>query len=257
MKTFSIIFFLSFILSAGCKEASSGRSDSPVCNLSGRFFNRTVLDNCLTQTPSDIPYYALELAFDGSDSVFVFNGIEKYKLPYVPSGEKCKYIIKGATQSGDMAFQLAGDSTIQLTDSAWTDVVRASIFAKTINENRVDWDFDNFYNECVIAGSYMYHKVGEKASQAYLLPNGQVTGIKPFLSFSLCYAGDCLEETLEQSRLIEFTDDRGERHLFSFKMPEGKSRIEFFSIGDPKPDIKGERSIGPLSFELKEYAAAE
>ena len=256
MKTYAFIFSILSIL-LGCKDASTGRAETPSCALSGRYFNRTVLDNCGTKAPSDIPYYALELAFNGSDSVFVFNGIEKYKLPFVPSEEECTYSIKGATQFGDMFFQVASDSSIQLRDSAWTSIDQVSLFEKTSNTNRTDWDFDNFYNDCVMAGSYMYHKKGAEPSQVYLLPNGQVTGIKPFLSYSLCYAGDCLEETMDPANLIEFTDDRGERNLFAYKMPEGKSRIEFFSVGGPKPDIKGERSIGPLAFELKAQGAPE
>jgi hypothetical protein len=67
------------------------------------------------------------------------------------------------------------------------------------------------------------------------------------LAYQLCYAGDCLEEIEQPARTIEFDTDKGTKEVFAFKMPDGK-RIEFYSIGESIPDMKGGRPIGPLAF---------
>ena len=200
--------------------------------------------------PVDIPYYALELTFRDNDSVDINNGVEKYRLPYVKEEGDCTFKIIQATQFGDMFFAVAGDSILHLFDSAWTKVQAHTLFSKNNYSTKSNYSFENFMNECVIAGSYAL-TVNEKTTPVYFLPNGQVSGLKPYLSYSLCYAGDCLEETAEPSNLIALTDDKGTHHLFSIKMPEGKNLIQFYKVGDAIPGVKGERSIGALTFELK------
>ena len=70
------------------------------------------------------------------------------------------------------------------------------------------------------------------------LPNGQLNGMKPFLGYVLCYAGDCLEETEPASRTIDLIDEKGQKQTFAFKSIEGKMAIELYSIGPPIPDMK-------------------
>jgi hypothetical protein len=246
---YQTIFFFLIIIS--CKNVeTAGGSNS--CNLTGRFFNMTVLDQCPSKMPVDVPYYALELIFRTKDSVDISNGIEKYRLPVAKGKGDCQFKILNATQFGDMLFEVKGDSLLLLYDTAWTKVVSTSSFVKLSNSAREDWSFENYLNNCAIAGSYTITSADGKSSPVYFLPNGQVSGIKPYLSYELCYAGDCLEETETPTPLIEFMDDKGERVLFAYKKPEGQSSIQFFNIGEPKPDVKGGRSIEALAFELKQ-----
>lgn len=223
---------------------------SSSCSLSGRYLNRTILDKCPGTLPVDIPHYALELSFKGNDTVEVSNGIEKFRLPFEKTDKKCEYKILGASQFGEMYFSVIGDSTVYLLDSAWTKVSSESVFQKTNNQTKANWGFENFINECIIAGTYSFTTKDKQTVPVYFLQNGQVSGLRPYLSYSLCYAGDCLEETAEPSTLIEFFTDKGQRELFALKMPDGKSKIQFYKIGDPLPDTKGGRSIGDLVFEI-------
>lgn len=245
---YASIFFLPIFIS--CKNADT-ESESKACNLSGKYFNRTVLDQCPAKMPADIPYYALELTFKSNDSVDISNGVEKYRLPIVKGEKDCQFKIVNATQFGDMIFEVKGDSLLQLFDTAWTKVGTTSSFLRSYSTSRENWSFENYLNNCAIAGSYTITSADGKSSPVYFLPNGQVSGIKPYLSYELCYAGDCLEETETSSTLIEFMDDKGGKVLFAYKKPEGQSSIQFFSIGEPKSDVKGERTIGALAFEVK------
>lgn len=242
----SIVFLLIFI---SCGKTTSGKESSS-CNLSGKFFNRTILDQCPAKMPVDIPYYALELSFKSKDSVDISNGIEKYRLPILRTEKDCQFKIVNATQFGDMIFEVKADTMLQLYDTAWTKVGSTSSFVRSANPAHANWSFENYLNNCSVAGSYMVKGSDGQSRPVYFLPNGQVTGIKPYLSYELCYAGDCLEETENPSQLIEFIDDKGGKVLFAYKKPEGQSIFQFFSIGEPKPDVKGERSIGALAFEL-------
>jgi hypothetical protein len=75
--------------------------------------------------------------------------------------------------------------------------------------------------------------------------------MKPFIGYNICYAGDCVGETDPPSRVIELIDQEGKVQTFSFKNIEGKMGIELYEIGEPKPDVKGERPIGKLKYELR------
>ena len=105
-----------------CSKSDMTSKGTTSCTLSGTYLNSTVLDQCPAKMPVDVPYYALELSFASNDSVDISNGVEKYKLPYSKTEEKCTFKIDSATQFGAMYFTALGDSTIQLYDSAWTKV---------------------------------------------------------------------------------------------------------------------------------------
>src|SRR5688572_23325400 len=135
-------------------QKSTSHIVSGSCAISGRYINSTVLNNCPDTIPGFGPFYALELTFDDNDSVAIDNGVEKARLPFSSADENCQFKITGATQFGDMYFRAEGDSVLQLYDSAWTKLGSASLFEKVRSENRSNWNFDNFYNECFITGSY-------------------------------------------------------------------------------------------------------
>jgi hypothetical protein len=84
-----------------------------------------------------------------------------------------------------------------------------------------------------------------------LLSDGHIQNMKPFVSYKLCYAGDCLEETDPPAQTIDLLDDQGVSQTFVYKRIEGKMAIELYSIGAPIPDMKGGRPIGPMVYELR------
>ena len=235
-------------LIVGCQPATKEET----CALpSGRFINSTVLSACPGKMPVDIPHYALDITLNGKDSAVVDNGFERVPLQ-VTAGKGCTFKLISATQFGDMEFRVTSDSTIALIDSAWTQVAAPSVFTKTSGVNRVDWSFQEYLNDCAVSGSYALFKNGELMTGVVdILPNGQINGMKPFIGYRLCYAGDCLEDTDPPSRTIDLVDDQGNLKTFSIKPIEGKMALELYTISDPIPDIKGGRSIGPMIYELR------
>lgn len=247
MKNFHILLLLcSFIITYACKS-SVIQSD---CQFpSGKYFNSTVLDACPGKMPSDIPHYALEMSFHGKDSVTIDNGFERYNLAVKPGNHGCQYVIAAATLFGDMKFEITSDSTIELIDTAWTKVAGFSGFSK-VNES--DVTFREALNDCLVSGEYTLFTNGEiQIGVVTLLPNGQLNGMKPFIGYEVCFAGDCLEETTPPSRTITLIDDAGNRETFSMKPLEGKMALELYSLSAPVPDVKGERTIGPMLYELR------
>lgn len=246
-------FRLSFILGTLCLFMAckpSGTTDKSCPPASGHYVNQTVLNNCRDKMPYDTPSFSYELTFS-KDSVHVDNGFENYDLPVV-ADTGCIYKIIGATSLGDMAFKVLSDSSIQLMDTEWTKTAEASIFQKVTRADQQQWGFTELLNECKIAGEYAFFKEGElQTGKVTVLPNGQLNGMKPFIGYTLCYAGDCIGETEPPSPTITLTDDRGNMQTFAFKTVEGKMAIEFYSIADPLPDIKGERPIGKMIYELR------
>jgi hypothetical protein len=239
---------IGFSLLAACKTAP----DKEACALpKGRFVNQTVLSACPGKMPVDVPHYALDIEFKGIDSAIIDNGFERVPLKVNAAGG-CVFKIASATQFGDMELRITSDSTFELIDSAWTNVASASVFTKVMNGEKAEWSFQEFLNECAVTGEYaLFHNGDLIPGVITLLPNGQMNGMKPFIGYRLCYAGDCLETTDPPSRTIELIDNQGNIQTFSVKPLEGKMALELYSIGDPIPDIKGSRPIGPMVYELR------
>ena len=219
---------------------------------SGKYINMTVLSQCPESMPSDIPHYSCELTFRSNGMVDIDNGFEKYRLAYHAAGDGCRYVIEKATFQGDMYFVCEGDSVIQLMDSAWTKLPSASIYKRLKGPDGKDVSFEHDLNDRVIAGEYAFFKEGQLVPGVItVLSNGQLNGMKPYLGYVLCYAGDCLEETDPPSRTIELLDIKGNRETFAYKTVGGRMAIEFYKLGPSKPDEKGGRSIGPMVYELR------
>jgi hypothetical protein len=103
-----------------------------------------------------------------------------------------------------------------------------------------------------LTGEYALFKDGNLVvGKVTVMPNGQLNGFKPFLGYSLCYAGDCVGETEPPSPTIDLTDDKGNVQTFAYKTVSGKMAIELYEIGEAKEDIKGERPIGKMVYELR------
>ena len=241
------IMFVVFF--SACKNLQPSRTCSKP---SGRFVNTTVLDKCPEAMPADTPTFGFELHFRGVDSVDVDNGFEKYSLPFTTTEDGCRFTIAGASLFGNMDFIVESDSSITLIDTAWTKLKRFSTFTKTSNPEKTNWKFEEYLNDCIIAGEYAMFKNGDlMPGVVTFMSNGQVNGMKPFLGYAICYAGDCLEETEPAARTIDMVDDKGGIETFVFKIVEPKMQIEFYSIGAPIQDMKGGRTIGPLVYDFR------
>jgi hypothetical protein len=202
--------------------------------------------------PYEVPNYCYELTFNSKDSVTIDNGFENYTLPFSANGQPCEFVIQKASTEGDMVFKVVSDSTIELIDTAWTKMAVPSVYAKVTDPEQQAWGFKEFLNNCVIAGEYALFTEGElQHGTVNVLVNGQLNGMKPYIGYALCFAGDCLGETEPPSKTIDLIDDRGKVETFSYKNISGKMSIELYSIGERSPDVKGERPIGKLKYELR------
>ncbi len=242
-----IILFLS-----SCKSAVAPvQTKSSSCMLEGKYLNYTVLEHCPDILPGEVPSYVLEIEFKRKDTMDMYNGFERFRVSYTGPADSCMYTMKNATAEGDMKFRLQGDTIIELFDSAWTHLKTSTIFRR-IDDSK-PWGFANYLNECVLVGTWNLIKEGAgKDHKVIFLRNGQVDGMKPYLSYEICYAGDCLEETEPFSNTINFLDDRNNYTTFSFKITPGRRTIKFYSIGAPVKDQKGGRKIGAQAFELQQ-----
>lgn len=250
MKFTLLLFSIIIVGLFSCTEKTASSSKCKVP--SGRYINSTVLKNCPNKMPYDVPSYTYEMTFNGKDSVAFDNGFENYTLPFSATANACEFLIPKASVAGDMIFRVTSDSTLELVDTAWTKVPSASFYSKVTNATQQSWGFKEFVNQCVIAGDYSLFVDGNlQPNQASFIVNGQLNGMKPFIGYAICYAGDCLGETDPPSRIIELIDQQGKVQTFSFKNVEGKMAIELYEIGEPKPDVKGERPIGKLKYELR------
>src|SRR6187431_286667 len=242
-----------FVILAVFLSACSNMKTSSTCAVpTGRFVNTTVLDRCPKSMPADTPTFCFELNFKGKDSIDVDNGFEKYSLPYRATEDGCRFTIAGASLFGDMDFIIESDSSLQLIDTSWTKLKTFTTFKKTGNPEKATWKFEQYLNECIIAGEYAMFKNGELVPGVVtFLSNGQVNRLQPFIAYEICYAGDCLGETSPPANTINLIDDKGGIETYVFKIVEPKMQIELYSIGAPIPDIKGERPIGPLVYDFR------
>lgn len=243
-KTGLILFLVS------CTSSSDQRK---ACTTpEGRFINMTVLDQCDSDDISAIPHFCYEMTFKEQGKVLIDNGFEKFSLPYSTTEESCVFKIAKASLYGDMYFRIEADSSISLIDSAWTKLSTATTFRRMVNAAGEDWSFEHYFNECSVAGEYaLFHNGNLEPGVVTIMANGQLNGLKPYLGFSLCYAGDCLEETSPPANVMYLIDGNGVRETFVYKRLSGKMAIELYSVAPAIPDVKGERAIGPMVYELR------
>lgn len=248
LRQLILFCFLTNLLFTGCKSETKNTTASCTAP-GGKYVNTTVLNACPAKMPYDVPSFAYELNFNGKDSVTLDNGFESFTLPMSEAGNTCDYKLANASLHGDMMLKVTSDSTVELADTAWTQMPSFTTFKKLTNPAN---GFVHQLNDCLVSGSYAWFKDGNLVEgEVTLLPNGDVVGMKPYVRYVLCYAGDCLGETNPPSATIDLVDDQGKVETFSYKKVEGKMAIELYAIGEAQEDVKGERPIGKLVHELR------
>lgn len=222
-------------------------------NITGRFINQSFLNKVPDEITAEIPFYCLEINFTGSDSAEFYNGFEEFKLEYKKLDGN--YVFTGAMQGKDLPFVLNADGNIILFDSMWTGIPALSEFTKVGEDDYTSnnkWVFEKYLNEKMIAGDYLLYEKNKAAGQKIsFTSDGLVTGLKDFTAYSICFSGDCTTETSPVSNTITFKNSSGSSTTYSFSFDNENNSIVFYNIAEPVTDIKGEREIKDLSFELK------
>ncbi|MBE9460736.1 hypothetical protein ACFP1I_21110 [Dyadobacter subterraneus] len=237
---------LSVIFLTGCKK----ESESNYTGLSGKFVNETFLKQAADSIPGLIPVYCYELNFTSKDSVDILYGFEQSRLAYKKDGKK--YLLVHALQEKDMSFTVNDDKTITLVDSAWNGVTRNSTFKESTLSTEQKWDFENYLNQQMIAGEYALFKADKQAEKKVNFnADGSVTGLENFKRYNLCYSGDCVGEIYPISNSITFSNEKKEVFTYAFKTDKTRKKLGIYQIEGPVKDIKGERAIKELAFDLR------
>ena len=235
LPAFAVIFIL------GCNRNSEDENQK----LTGKFVNETFLSKVSDSIPGLIPVYCYQLNFDGTDSVDILYGFEQTRLAYQKTGNKYK-IIK-ALKDEDMIFVLNEDEGITLIDSAWNETNKNSTFKKS------QINFVTALNARMIAGEYSIFRDNKQTPQNVTLKaDGTVTGLEKFTNYTLCYSGDCVSEIYPISNSITFTNEKSEQFMYAFKIDKSKKSLEIYHIEAPVKDIKGERAVMGITFDLRQ-----
>jgi hypothetical protein len=218
--------------------------------LSGRFVNDTFLEAVPDTIPAMIPAYCFELDFIG-DSVKINFGFEEATFAYKKEGDI--YWIVKAMQDQDMPFTMNGDQTITLVDTAWTRSLTTSKFIKVNEDAGRTWTFETYLNKQMISGDYIVFEKGQPTTRKLsFTSDGTVVGMEPYTAYSVCYSGDCVEETYPISNNISFTTPDKKRATYAFVKKRKDNTLTLYHIEEPQKDIKGERAIKQLAFDLRQ-----
>lgn len=229
----------------GCNDKSS---DTAEVALRGHYINQSFLDVVEDSIPGLINTYCFELNFLSDDSVKVFYGFEEATLTYTKSGKK--YAIKKAFQDKDLLFSVDESKKLILEDSVWKQSNENSLFDKVASPSSGQWVFPSVLNEKMIAGSYeIYEKGKATGKKVSFSAEGKVTGIGDFKSFELCFSGDCVGEVHPVSNNITFRSEAANA-VYAFQFNSAKKILNIYNIEAPIKDIKGERGIKDIAYEL-------
>lgn len=244
-------FLFVLIPLASCQPKSGGLPETSTkdCSpLKGKYINISLVDNCDSVLYASIPYFVSELTFIDSTNVKGDNGFEHFPLQVSFDQKSCSGIIKHATVEGDMPFQINGNGDLILDDTKWTKSGTPSVFLKS--DNAVG-GFREEMSRCLFPRPYIRIENDKPVRGTIMvLSNGQMDGMPPYIGYSVCLAGDCMEEADPFHPTIIFSTLQGEKVTYAFKK-EGKD-IRFYNLGPVIADQKGGRVVKDLAFIWRE-----
>jgi hypothetical protein len=230
---------------AGCNRNERHEAEP----LSGHYVNQTFLGTAIDSVPGLINTYCYEMDFVGPDSVKIFYGFEEATLSYEKSGNK--YAVKKALQDKDLMFSIDDTDKLVLEDSSWKQNNENSTFIKLASTARGQWQFPALLNARMVAGSYeMFEKNKPTGQKVIFDKNGTVTGLRDFTSYELCFSGDCVGEVHPISNNITLSSATNSGSTYAFQFNRVKRILNIYNIEAPIKDIKGERGIKDIAFEL-------
>ena len=243
------LFILIMAFMIPVKECSGQTADG----ITGRYIKKSFLDQLPDQIPGSVPVYCLEINFTGSDSAEIYNGFEEFNLAYRKDGDN--FLFVKAMQGNDLSFMLNETGNILLADSIWTNRSSISEFRKVSEDEYVvdhKWAIEKYLNEKMLTGNYLlFENTNTPGQVVKFISDGNVEGLRNYKTYSVCFAGDCTGETSPVSNTITFKTDSNESVTFSFRYDRKNNSVLFYDISEPVNNIKGERKILGVSFELR------
>jgi hypothetical protein len=148
-----------------------------------------------------------------------------------------------------MSFFIDPYHNLVLQDSSWTRSNVNSIFTKSYPASTQKWSFETELNKT--SGSYtLFERDLPTKTQVTLSPDGRVEGLADFTNYELCFAGDCVGEVTPITNNITFSNAKDSSVVYAVKFGQ-KKRFKLYNIEKPVEDIKGEREIKELVFDLR------
>ena len=242
------LFKAAGLLACTIAICSCNKTKSDESTLRGHYINQSFLESSKDSVPGTINTYCYELDFVSDDSVKVFYGFEEAMLAYAKSGKK--YAIKAVFQDKDLLFSISEDHKLMLEDSVWKQSDTHSVFQKADSTSSGQWNFPAKLNEVMIARSYEIFEKGKATGQKVTFsPDGKVTGLGDFTSYEVCFSGDCVGEVHPVSNNITLSSG-SINSVYAFQYNPAESILNIYNIEAPIPDIKGERAIKTVAYEL-------
>lgn len=248
------------MLAGSCKLVRRHRIDA--ASLKGHWVNTTLIgqikDSAATKT--DIDWLYAEMIFDGKDSVLVDNGFETpYKIHYAHLAQN-RFRIRYSAERKDLDIYFVVDSSqITVTDSIGKHAAPLH-FARVNTDTTSRPAFPQAANSAVIAGNYFVCKNDTATAQKISFNvDGSITGSQDFVSYALCYSGDCMEESsdMTQKTLLylksgpdKLLKGAPDTDIYVWKKDYKKKRLSIYQLAPPTPDIQGDRKTLGKILEL-------
>ncbi|MEO5581806.1 MAG: hypothetical protein ABIR66_03880 [Saprospiraceae bacterium] len=241
MKKYSGLLLIIHFLITGCKHSIP--SIEPLKNKTflGNYINQSYLDAIRDSIAGTIPFYCSSITFKSADTVEIDNGIESFTLAFTVYGDTCTLISAYNTASGlkNLYCLYINDSVITLLDTGFTMKMIPSHFIQT---NSFSPNFPIALNKITIAGKYQDAKAINSNSIIEFTQVGKIIGLKEFINYKICYAGDCLSEPIEPANIL-LLSSKNTSEVFSWDFDKSTSILHIYSLSKPSKDIKGERKV--------------
>lgn len=246
----SIISVLLVISLAGLYQCNADKA-GPLPFVSGTFINQTLIDNLNTDPYQEIPFYCTQIIIDTSQTAYINNGIEMFNLKTEKKGSE--YLLKSAfrlnNQMRDFTFSLPDDHHLILFDTVFTGVTTPSTYSRVLLVMEPEKTFDFYLNKSAITANYKnIDYPGEEGTYIKFTNEGKVYGWDIYERYKLCYAGDCLSESLEPTKLIMLEKDENVFDFFSWS--NHSDTLILTKLRDATPEAKGGRPLSSIVVRL-------
>ncbi len=250
MKKVILFFFISTCFFSACnespKEQKDTRTSSSSFNLQGYWANIGFMSRAKQTGLAKVNFYCTEMLFD-RDSVTIDNGFESYKLKYILQDSLC--ILCKAFQDKDLELRIETPEFIQFKDTA-LNKIHGSDFFNRMPDNGLK--FNAILNENLLVGEYSVYNGEKKTDQKVEFKrNGELKGLPEFMSYQICYSGDCQSSPDTAANIVTLKNRNAEDDDYVWTKDYATNRLRIFQLAPAVPDMKGARKVTKLLFDLR------
>lgn len=240
----AVFLIILLIILYGCRENDN-------VSLKGHWANTTLVQ----QIKDYLPGYSgdwiySEIIFDGVDSALVRNGFESpYKVSF--KKEDLGYVLEITPDRKDLnVYFILHEGRLVVVDPGSHNKIFPVVFTQVDTMVNEKDEFTAYLNRNVIAGEYILLQNNQPVR---FTEKGDVIGLPGYRNYEICYSGDCMCE-IDTYNVISLIRDSPETGFdyFAWERDTVEGRLLIYRLSPPVPDIKGERMVTGIQFELKE-----